>query len=700
MANHRNYSQEIVYQIGVMVLYFLAAVVALKFAVIAGNVTLVWPSSGIALALLIKYGYRYALGVFGGSITAALYAGDPLLVSALIALGNTLEPLFSIYILSLFPFSASLFRLRDYLYLIVAGSVGAIISAIIGPSTLVFANFVAFSELPNTVLHWWMGDALGLVLIAPFLLLFNVKVFLHLIQTQYVETLSLLLLTLLISLLVLTDFNLNKLNDFKGTYLLAIPLIWSIIRFGHVMTALITFLYFVIGIWGMLIHQGSFVDAQSQANLMLFWVYFMALALTSQTFAYIVSQRNTLFQAINKCQTEIYVFCEGNMQFQFANRAALDNLGLSLSEVLKLTPLSFKSLYTKEQFQELLAPLANNETASINFETLHKRSNGSQYPVEVSIQRIEHYSRKCYLASVIDISSRIEKEQHRILGNHVCDISPQAIMIVDKQRQIIRVNASFSNMTGYQADEVLGKDPQILSSGRHDDQFYNALWAEVQTKGHWQGEIYQRHKNGQLFLQDLTINVLRDPNGEIENSIVMFTDITLEREETLHLKHLAEHDLLTGLPNRALLEQEFLFAKASAKRNGHKLGLLFIDLNDFKLINDTYGHTYGDEVLHVIAERMQNGIREMDIVSRIGGDEFIVLVTNIEIHGVCDMLIDKLKYVISKPIVVNDITLQLSASIGVAKYPEHGNTLDSLLSISDSVMYEDKKTMKSHLHIM
>ena len=695
MASLRKYSQEAFYQICIMVAYFLAAVVALRFAIIEpGNVTLLWPSSGIAIVVLIKFGYRYILGIFGGAFAAGVYVNDPLYVSGLIALGNMLEPMLAVYILRFLPFSANLFRLNDYLSLIVAGSIGTMMSALFGTTSLVLANFITLPNVPSIALHWWMGDTLGLVLIAPFLLLFNFKAFLQLIRTQSVETLSLVMLSVLIALLVLTDSNIMYASDLKGSYLLAFPLIWSIIRFGHVMTALIGFLYFIIGIWGLFLHQGIFIDHLLQPNLILFWAYFVAMSLVSLALSYIVSERNTLYQAINSSETEIYVFCAGDMQFEFVNRVALDNLGLTLAEALKLTPLSLKPLFTKHQLQALLAPLSNKENSSVCFETIHRRSDGTHYPVEVTVQSIEHSSRQCYLAAVTDITARLEKEQHRILGNHVCDISPQAIMIIDKDLIITRVNAAFSAMTGYRAEEILGKNPAVLlNSDRHGKRFYHQLWQKLKIKGHWQGEIYNRRKNGELFLQDLTMKALYDSNGEIENSIVMFTDITQEREQMSQIKHLSEHDLLTGLPNRRLLQQEFRFAKVAAKRNGNQLGLLFLDLNDFKPINDTFGHSYGDEVLQVVAKRMQACVREMDMVSRAGGDEFIVLVTNIESSNACSMLADKLKSVIAEPIIVNGTTLCISASIGMASYPEHGDSLETLIATADLSMYAEKKAM-------
>ncbi len=367
MISLRRYPHQVFYQIGIMVMYFLPAALALKFAVIdPGNGTLLWPSSGIALVILIKFGYRYAVGIFGGALAVGMYVGNPMYVSSLIALGNMLEPMLALYLLRLLPFSVNLFRLNDYFFLIVAGSIGAIISTSFGTTSVLIAGFISLSDVPSTALQWWMGDVLGIVLIAPFLLLFNLKSFLYLIQKQSLETLMLVLLSGLVALLVLTNANIIYTSEFKGSYLLAIPLIWSIVRFSHVMTALIGFQYFIIGIWGLFLNQGIFINALLEPNLVLFWAYFIVMALLSLGLSYIVSERDTLYQAINSSETEMYVYCEGDMSFEFVNRAALDNLNISLVGALKLTPLSLKPLLTKQQLQALLAPLLNIEWNIIN----------------------------------------------------------------------------------------------------------------------------------------------------------------------------------------------------------------------------------------------------------------------------------------------------------------------------------------------
>jgi len=687
---------KLTYQVATALSYFIVAVMALEFATIAGNATLMWPSSGIALVVLLRLGYRYIAGIFVGAFMAGVYVGNPHHISAMIALGNSLEPISIAYLLQRFTFSTTFYRINDYLSLVIFGSLGAVVSALFGVSALLMADFIPVEAAFNVAVDWWMGDVLGIILIAPFLLLFSWDSFYKLIQAQKLEALALLIVTSMIALVVFNDWHSEALTVFSGAYLLIIPLVWSALRFNQLMTALIVFEYFSIAVWGLLHNQGLFIDAVSSLpNLELFWFYFVVLSISSLLVAYAVNEKNTLYQAINSSKTETYIFCEKDFRFEFVNQAALDNLGLTFSQALRLSPLDIKPLYSDKQFADILQPLLNKETSSIHYETVIQRQDGTLYPVEIMIQLVAHANRRCYIASVVDISARQEREQHRILGDHVSNISPQAIMITNKDNKIIRVNKAFTDLTGYGSDEVVGENPHILSSGHHDNAFYEQLWQTLNVEGGWHGEIYNRRKNGELYLQDLTISILHDPLGEIQNHIAMFTDITVDREQVMKLKHLSEHDVLTELPNRSKLQQEFDFALASAKRNQNKLALLYMDLNDFKPINDSYGHTKGDEVLKVIADRIGASIRETDMASRIGGDEFVVLMTNIEVETACQTLIEKLKATIVEPINIDDVVHQVSVSIGMAEYPGHGDTLDSLLVAADQNMYQDKTLMKN-----
>jgi len=688
------YTDVIIRQLFVAVVYYIVAVIALNFAVVEGNATILWPSSGVALAVLIRFGIRYAIGVFLGAFAAGVHVGNPHFVSALIALGNTLEPLFAVYLLRKLPFTPSLYRLHDYLSLVFAGSVGAVISALLGTSALLLAGFIPLSMFLSVAGSWWMGDALGVLLIAPFLLMISLHSYKKVIEDKAVESLLLLAVTTIVSFLVMTDWYHELISEFGGTYLLIIPLAWSVLRFSQSMTSIVIFEYFAIGVWGLLHQQGWFIGSNLEPNLSFFWVYFVIITFIAHAVAYSVNERNTLFQAINSSKTETYVFCEGAMTFEFVNQAALDNLGLSLSQALKLTPLDIKPLLSGKEFNDVMMPLIKKQADVINFETVHQRADGSMYPVEIMLQTVKHANRECYLASILDITERVEREQHRILGNTVCDLSPQAIMITDSDHLTIRVNPIFTEITGYSFEEVEGKNPRILSSGRHDNAFYQQLWDSLNTQGHWQGEIYNRRKDGTLYLQHLSIKVLHDADGNIKNHIAMFRDITDERNHSNKLKYLAEHDVLTGLPNRMKLQQEFDFALTAAIRHRNKLAVLFFDLNEFKPINDNYGHMYGDDVLQAVADRVFDSIRDSDMVARVGGDEFVVLMTDIDSDDAIQVLTTKLQDIIAEPITVKDNTFTISASFGMAEYPKHGDSLEVLLDLSDSEMYKNKAAMK------
>lgn len=220
----------------------------------------------------------------------------------------------------------------------------------------------------------------------------------------------------------------------------------------------------------------------------------------------------------------------------------------------------------------------------------------------------------------------------------------------------------------------------------------------MNNKGLWNGDIYNRRKNSELYLQNMTIKVLHNTLDEVENYIAIFTDITKQHDQAEHLKHLAEHDLLTKLPNRVLLQEKFLFALASAKRHEQKLGLLYLDLNDFKPINDNYGHIIGDIILQEIATRIASCVRETDMAARIGGDEFVILLIDISDQNTCQIMSNKLKKLIAQPVLIENTSHQVKASIGIAIYPEHGDNFDKLLHYSDLAMYQDKDKMKRLLN--
>ena len=448
-------------QFGIAAVYFLLATVALEFATLKEGATLLWPSSGFALAVLLKYGTRYSIGIFLGAHAAGLYMGLSQAVSAGTALGNTLEPILAVYLLRFLPFSLSLNRLNDYLSLVTAGSIGAIVSAVIGPLTLLIAGFITLLDIPQIALHWWMADELGIVLIAPFLLLFRFQTFLGLAK-QRGELVLLTLFTVIVAFSILTDWSItNDLGSYGG-YLLVIPFAWSILRFSHIMTSIISFIYFVVGVIGLLIQQGLFIDSQLQPDLILFSASFIFIPICSLVLSYSINDRNTLFQAINTSHTETYIFYEGDMRFTFVNDVALNNLGITLKEAYNLTPSDIKPLYSEQQFRDLLIPLTSKSRAFLEFETVHQRKDGTQYPVEVHLDCINHAGRQCYLASIIDITEKVKvKTKLRDYQEHLEELIQERTVDMERSRdEAIRARA--------EAEQANKAKSEFLSSMSHE----------------------------------------------------------------------------------------------------------------------------------------------------------------------------------------------------------------------------------------
>jgi len=269
--------------------------------------------------------------------------------------------------------------------------------------------------------------------------------------------------------------------------------------------------------------------------------------------------------------------------------------------------------------------------------------------------------------------------------------SDEAMLVTDDRQTILCVNPAFERVTGYSAAEAVGQTPRMLSSGRHDAAFYAEMWGTLLREGHWHGEIWNRRKNGELYVQRITLSVLRDEKGQVVNYVAVFSDITNSKREADRIRHLANHDSLTRLPNRVLLQDRIEQALAQAARGDERTALLFLDLDGFKGINDRMGHLVGDKVLEAVAGRLSGCVRESDTVARIGGDEFVILLPLIKDVEDAEKLAAKLLGVLSEPFMVAEGEARVGISIGIAVYPRDGGTGEALLASADRAMYSAKR---------
>ncbi|KVW31831.1 EAL domain-containing protein [Burkholderia ubonensis] len=276
------------------------------------------------------------------------------------------------------------------------------------------------------------------------------------------------------------------------------------------------------------------------------------------------------------------------------------------------------------------------------------------------------------------------------MADRVFESALEGIMVTDRHARIERVNQAFTRLTGYTEDEVVGRDPSLLSSGRQTPDFYRKLWHSLTTDGHWQGEIWNRRKNGELFLEYLTITSIRDNDGKISHYAAIFSDITQRRQAEERLGYLATHDVLTGLANRTLFEERLAHAIVQAKRRSRKVAVMYVDLDRFKLVNDTLGHNAGDEVLKVVAGRIVAGVRASDTVARMGGDEFALVVEEFDDVRDVGRIARKLLDEVGQAIDIGGREIFVTPSIGISIYPDDGAEAEQLMLLADQAMYGAK----------
>ena len=310
--------------------------------------------------------------------------------------------------------------------------------------------------------------------------------------------------------------------------------------------------------------------------------------------------------------------------------------------------------------------------------------------LEAAVQARTEEIRQANQALKAEIIEHAKTEAELKLAASVFHNTMDGVVITDTSSIILSVNPAFTVITGYSADDAVGRKPNLLRSDRHGPDFYRELWAVLLREGRWEGEIWNRRKNGEAFLEWLSIGAVAGEDGQPARYVAVFNDITELRRKDEHIRYLAFHDPLTGLPNRALLLDRLAHGLAFAVREKERLGVMFIDLDGFKHINDTIGHNIGDGVLQEVARRLRECLRESDTVARMGGDEFVVLLEHVAEAEACATLARKLIASLAMPMTLSGHTVQVGASIGIARFPEDGADVVELMKHADVAMYAAK----------
>ena len=380
------------------------------------------------------------------------------------------------------------------------------------------------------------------------------------------------------------------------------------------------------------------------------------------------------------------------------NQGAEKLLGFAREEV-KGRPLQY--LFPDEEYafvQENIIPLllknGQHET-----EVRLRRQNGESFDAHLSLTRLRDHDGNfagmvCY---ALDITERKTAEERMRLAAKFLENTTEALLITDAEGTIIEVNAAFEEMAGFNREEVLGKNPRILKSDRHDKDFYEQMWGQLYRQGHWQGEIWDRRKNGEVYPKWLSISAVHDERGKVTHYVAISADISDVKQSQERLEHLAHYDQLTGLSNRLLFKDRLQQALRHADRHQQQVAVCVIDLDRFKEINDSLGHSAGDALLVQVAALLSDNVRSSDTVCRMGGDEFIIMMPAVgEANNVMEIA-QKLLNAFSQPFTLEGKEVYISPSIGIAIFPNDSQTQETLIKHADTAMYHAKKNGRNNV---
>ena len=399
---------------------------------------------------------------------------------------------------------------------------------------------------------------------------------------------------------------------------------------------------------------------------------------------------NDMLQTTLRCAPDALFVCKPDGAIQYVNDHASASLGyprlmLQAMNVFDLVPVEWRDRY-KLAAQGMLA-----STGSHTVEIRLVRADGCRVAMELNAAVLPN---GLVYGSCRDITERKQTERELRIAATAFETN-EGIMVTDADDRILRVNQAFCNTTGYRADEVIGQTPKLLRSGRHDANFYSAMWAHLNRRGFWSGEMWNRRKNGTDCLERVAITQVTDATRRLIGYVATFTDITRQKEDEEQIYKLAFFDALTGLPNRRLLFDRLEHAMASSTRYGHYGAVLFIDLDYFKILNDTKGHEIGDLMLTEVARRLKSEVRDFDTVSRLGGDEFVVLldalgdtVEDAATHA--ETVAQKIRGVLSQPYKLQEYESHHTPSIGVALFHGREESIAEVIKHADIAMYQAK----------
>ncbi len=503
---------------------------------------------------------------------------------------------------------------------------------------------------------------------------------------RIIESILLLSISFLIGQIVFFHWLPENLDFLSKNYLPYGFNLWIAIRVG---TPSVFFSFIIISIQ-------MFLAGSTDNNDLL---YLFTLAIFSGTTSiYIVKVKRKLDNlqlkdnALNAAANGILITNRSG-KIEWANQAFGDLTGYSLDEVYSLNPkVILRSGKQNSQFYKTMWDTILYKKVW-HGELINRRKDGSFYDEEMTITPVTDRDGiiSHFIAVKQDITKRKQTESELRIAATVFN-AQEGMVITNSDGIILKVNHAFTRITGYEPDEVIGKSPRMFRSGIHDEEFYATMWKSIHQTKAWQGEIWNRRKNGEIYPQWLTITAVVEENNVISRYVATVTDIS-ERKATEELiSRLAFYDPLTQLPNRRILEERLKKGIITNEKFGGKMAAMMLDLDKFKAVNDNYGHLVGDELLKQVALRIKSRLRDVDLVSRMGGDEFFILIENLNQINDTVLIAKEIIAILSQPFtLLEKYTVQIGASIGICIHPDNGDNPALIMNHADIALYNAKE---------
>ncbi|MES2106580.1 MAG: EAL domain-containing protein [Pseudomonadota bacterium] len=689
--------------LAVILAYVAAGRLGLAIPYLSPNVSLIWLPTGVAVAALMRWGKRSAPAIYLAAFLLEISAGYSLAAAVWLGIGNTLAPYLTCAILRRQHFDRFFSRRKDVVWFSMAAMAGMTLSASGGALTL--WRFGLTNNIGQVWLSWWAGDTVGVLLAAPLLLSLSYRTI-----AEFTQRREEVLIFALIFVAANWFIFLSPQAHFRLTFIAVTVLVWPAMRFGISAASVAVLASSAVAAWATATARGPFNGADAQANLLILWGYMTTLVIVTLIITALQTESKKAadelreaFERVSKVASRLpglimqyRVNPDGSASVPYASDAIRQMFETRPEEVrYNAFPLFDRIDQADIAKARPLVRDASRSLTSWQSEFRLRRLDGEVRWLYIdALPEPEPDGGMLWHCFITDITER-KQAQHELQIAAYTFESQEGIFVTDANWVILRLNQALTRITGYDNADLLGKKPPIYRSKQQGQEFFDHIADILKKEKFWQGEMWSKRKNGEVYPQMITLTAITNAKGEVSNYISSFTDISRHKSYEEEIRNLAFYDPLTQLPNRRLLMDRLQHLISLSKRSESHSAILFIDLDNFKTLNDTRGHDAGDLLLVETAARLQTCVRDSDTVARLGGDEFVVVLEELsmlrdEAVQQADMIANKIRMLLSEPYHIMDFEHHGSSSIGVCLFQGGEVTVKDLFKRADTAMYEAK----------